>query len=120
LALAQGVVYLGTAPKSNALYAGFGQAVAAAKSTGSLMPPKHILNAPTSLMRELGYGAGYAYDHAEQEAFSGQNYFPDTMERQQFYQPSERGFEREITKRLAHWAKLRERDDAKGAPDDMP
>ena len=107
LAIAQAVVYLGTAPKSNALYVALGEARRAAKSTGSLMPPAHILNAPTRLMKNLGYGAGYAYDHAEEEAFSGQNYFPDGMERAALYRPTERGFEREIAKRMAHWAKLR-------------
>jgi putative ATPase len=109
LALAQAVVYLGTAPKSNAVYAAFGAARQAAKATGSLMPPAHILNAPTKLMLELGYGDGYAYDHGEEEAFSGQNYFPDGMARAEFYQPVERGFEREIGKRLDYWAKLREK-----------
>ncbi|MCB8880931.1 replication-associated recombination protein A [Acidisoma cellulosilytica] len=107
LALAQAVVYLGTAPKSNAVYAAFGAAKRAAKATGSLMPPAHILNAPTKLMQELGYGDGYAYDHGQDEAFSGQNYFPDGMAREEFYQPVERGFEREIGKRLDYWAKLR-------------
>ena len=107
LALAQAVVYLGTAPKSNAVYAAFGAARRAAKATGSLMPPAHILNAPTKLMQELGYGAGYAYDHDAEEAFSGQNYFPDGMARELFYRPRDRGFEREIGKRLAFWAKLR-------------
>lgn len=107
LALAQAVVYLGTAPKSNAVYTAFGAAKRAAKATGSLMPPAHILNAPTKLMRDLGYGDGYAYDHGQEEAFSGQNYFPDGMERDEFYQPVERGFEREIGKRLDYWAKLR-------------
>ncbi len=107
LAIAQVVVYLATAPKSNAIYTAFGQARAAAKSTGSLMPPAHILNAPTKLMKQLGYGAGYEYDHEAEEAFSGQNYFPDGMERAQFYHPRDRGFEREISKRLAHWAALR-------------
>ena len=108
LALAQTVVYLGTAPKSNALYTGYGAARSAAKSTGSLMPPAHILNAPTRLMKQLGYGAGYAYDHATEDAFSGQNYFPDGMARQQFYRPSDRGFEREVGERLARWARQRE------------
>ena len=107
LAVAQAVVYLASAPKSNALYAGLGEAMDAAKRTGSLMPPAHILNAPTRLMKELGYGRDYAYDHTTEEAFSGQNYFPDGMERRSFYRPSERGFEREVGKRLAHWAKLR-------------
>lgn len=119
LALAQVVVYLGTAPKSNALYTAFGAARASAKATGSLMPPAHILNAPTRLMKELGYGAGYAYDHEAEEAFSGQNYFPDGMPRQQFYQPRGRGFEREIAKRLDYWAKLRdERTEEDGTTDD--
>jgi putative ATPase len=112
LAIAQAVIYLGTAPKSNAQYVALGAAKAAAKSTGSLMPPAHILNAPTKLMQELGYGAGYAYDHEAEEAFSGQNYFPDGMERVEFYRPRERGFEREIGKRLAYWAKLRSERDA--------
>ena len=107
LALAQAVVYLGTAPKSNAVYAAFGAAMRAAKETGSLAPPSHILNAPTRLMKDLGYGAGYAYDHKAEEAFSGQNYFPDGMARPDFYQPVDRGFEREITRRMAHWADLR-------------
>ena len=107
LAIAQVVVYLGTAPKSNAVYTAFGQAKAAAKNTGSLMPPAHILNAPTKLMKQLGYGAGYEYDHGIEDAFSGQNYFPDGMDRIQFYQPKDRGFEREITRRLEYWAELR-------------
>jgi putative ATPase len=107
LAIAQVVVYLGTAPKSNAVYAAYGAARAAAKATGSLMPPAHILNAPTKLMKQLGYGDGYAYDHATEDAFSGQNYFPDGMNREAFYQPKDRGFEREIGKRLDYWAKLR-------------
>jgi putative ATPase len=107
LALAQVVVYLGSAPKSNALYAAFGAARRSAKATGSLMPPAHILNAPTKLMQQLGYGAGYAYDHDAEEAFSGQNYFPDGMPRERFYRPRDRGFEREISKRLEYWDKLR-------------
>ena len=107
LALAQLVIYLGTAPKSNAAYAAFGSAQRLAKETGSLMPPKHILNAPTRLMKELGYAKGYEYDHDAEEAFSGQNYFPDGMERQRLYRPVERGFEREIQKRLEYWDKLR-------------
>lgn len=108
LAIAQALIYLATAPKSNAAYAAFGAAKRAAKETGSLNPPAHILNAPTKLMKELGYGAGYEYDHDTAEGFSGQDYFPDEMERMEFYQPVERGFEREITKRLAYWQKLRE------------
>ncbi len=107
LAIAQSVLYLGTAPKSNAGYAALGAARRAARDHGSLMPPAHILNAPTKLMQELGYGAGYAYDHDTEDAFSGQNYFPDGMARETFYTPSERGFEREVSRRLAYWAKLR-------------
>jgi putative ATPase len=107
LAVAQVVVYLATAPKSNAVYAGFGAAMAAAKATGSLMPPAHILNAPTKLMKSLGYGQGYAYDHEEDDAFSGQNYFPEGMERAALYQPRDRGLEQEIARRMASWAKLR-------------
>jgi len=107
LAIAQCVVYLGTAPKSNAAYRAFSAARSAAEETGSLMPPKHILNAPTRLMKQLGYAKGYEYDHDAPEAFSGQNYFPDGMARQEFYRPVERGFEREIRKRLDYWSKLR-------------
>jgi len=99
LALAEVVLHLATAPKSNATYRAFRAASRAARETGSLMPPAHILNAPTSLMRELGYGAGYEYDHDTEEAFSGQNYFPDGMARPRFYQPSPRGRE----KRIAEW-----------------
>jgi putative ATPase len=109
LAVAQCVIYLATAPKSNAAYTAFGAAQEMARETGSLMPPMHILNAPTRLMRRLGYSKGYVYDHATEEAFSGQNYFPDGVERRSFYRPSERGFEREIKKRLDYWEKLRER-----------
>ena len=107
LAIAQCVVYLGTAPKSNAAYRAFSAAQSIAAETGSLMPPKHILNAPTRLMKQLGYSKGYAYDHDAPEAFSGQDYFPEGMERQTFYRPVERGFEREIRKRLDYWSKLR-------------
>ena len=107
LAIAQAVLYLATAPKSNAAYVAFGEAQRAARATGSLMPPAHILNAPTTLMKNLGYGRGYAYDHEAPDAFSGQNYFPDGMDRAEFYRPAERGFEREVAKRLAYWAKLR-------------
>ena len=107
LAIAQVVIYLGTAPKSNAIYTAYGAARAAAKATGSLMPPAHILNAPTKLMKNLGYGAGYEYDHGAADAFSGQNYFPDGMNRERFYQPKDRGFEREIGRRLEYWDKLR-------------
>jgi putative ATPase len=107
LGIAQCVIYLGTAPKSNAAYTAYGAANRAAKETGSLMPPKHILNAPTKLMKELGYSKGYEYDHDTAEGFSGQNYFPETMPRRRFYQPQERGFEREIIKRLEYWERLR-------------
>ena len=109
LALVQCIVYLGSAPKSNAAYKAEGAARAAARETGSLNPPKHILNAPTRLMKELGYGDGYVYDHGTEEGFSGQDYFPDGMERRRFYQPGQRGFEREIAKRLAYWDKLRKK-----------
>ncbi|HXS07813.1 MAG TPA: replication-associated recombination protein A [Rhizomicrobium sp.] len=109
LALAQCVLYLASAPKSNAVYTALGAAKAAAQEHGSLMPPAHILNAPTKLMKSLGYGAGYEYDHEAEDSFSGQNYFPDGMARAQFYVPRETGFEREIAKRLEYWAKLRNR-----------
>lgn len=109
------VVYLATAPKSNASYKAFGAAGKAARATGSLAPPAHILNAPTRMMMDLGYGAGYAYDHDVEDGFSGQNYFPDGLERQRFYAPVERGFEREVSKRLAYWDKLRAR--RQGEPD---
>jgi putative ATPase len=107
LALAQAVIYLGTAPKSNAVYKAYNEVRAAARKHGSLMPPKHILNAPTKLMRQLGYSAGYAYDHDAEDGFSGQNYFPEGMGRQRFYGPAERGFERELLKRQEYWEKLR-------------
>jgi len=109
LAIAQCVIYLATAPKSNAAYQAYGEARAMARETGSLMPPMHILNAPTRLMRDLGYGKGYVYDHATEEGFSGQNYFPEGVARRNFYRPGERGFEREIKKRLEYWDKLRQR-----------
>jgi len=109
LGLAQAVIYLGSAPKSNAIYKAMGAANRAAKETGSLMPPMHILNAPTRMMKDLGYGKGYEYDHDAAEGFSGQNYFPEEMPRQQFYRPVDRGFEREVQKRLDYWAKLRAR-----------
>ncbi len=109
LAIAQAVIYLATAPKSNAGYAAFKAALRAAKATGSLMPPATILNAPTKLMKDLGYGDGYVYDPDAEDGFSGQNYFPDGMARPTLYQPVDRGFEREIAKRLAYWAKLRSR-----------
>src|SRR6187401_56131 len=107
LAIAQAVIYIATAPKSNAAYKAYGAAMKVAKEAGSLLPPKHILNAPTRLMGEEGYGAGYEYDHDAPDAFSGQDYFPEALGRQQFYDPPERGFEREIRKRLDYWAKLR-------------
>jgi putative ATPase len=107
LALAQTLIYLATAPKSNAAYMAFGAAMRTAKEGGSLAPPKHILSAPTRLMKEEGYGAGYEYDHDTAEGFSGQNYFPDGMARQQFYDPEGRGFEVEVKKRLEYWANLR-------------
>jgi putative ATPase len=107
LAIAQAVIYCATAPKSNAAYVAFGAAMRTAKEAGSLVPPKHILNAPTKLMRGEGYGRGYEYDHASEEAFSGQDYFPEALGRRTFYDPPERGFEREIRKRLNYWAKLR-------------
>jgi putative ATPase len=107
LALAQAVVYLALAPKSNAVYVAYKAARAAARDTGSLMPPKHILNAPTRMMKDQGYGAGYAYDHDAEDGFSGQNYFPEGMKRPVWYLPPERGFERELKKRLDYFAKLR-------------
>ncbi len=107
LALAQAVTYLALAPKSNAAYVAYKAARGAAKQTGSAPPPKHILNAPTGLMKDQGYGAGYAYDHDAEDGFSGQNYFPDGMDRPQLYQPVERGFERDLKKRLDYFEKLR-------------
>lgn len=115
IAIAQLVIYLATAPKSNAAYVALGAATRAAQETGSLSPPMHILNAPTRLMKELGYGKGYEYDHDTAEAFSGQNYFPDGMARRLFYEPAERGFEREIKKRLDYWARLREKKQSEGS-----
>jgi len=109
LAIAQSVIYLATAPKSNAAYQAFGEARCMARDTGSLMPPMHILNAPTRLMRDLGYGKGYIYDHATEEGFSGQNFFPDGIAPRHFLRPGERGFERENKKRVDYWEKLRER-----------
>jgi putative ATPase len=107
IALAQCVLYLASAPKSNAVYKAYNQARRTAQEHGSLMPPAHILNAPTKLMKNLGYGAGYQYDHDAEGGFSGQNYFPDDMDRHQFYVPKDTGFEREIAKRLEYWSKLR-------------
>ncbi|MFZ1660608.1 MAG: replication-associated recombination protein A, partial [Paracoccaceae bacterium] len=109
LALAQAVTYLALAPKSNAGYVAYKAARDSARHTGSERPPKHILNAPTKLMKEQGYGTGYAYDHDAEDGFSGQNYFPETMKRPIFYQPVERGYERELKKRLEWFAKLRDK-----------
>jgi putative ATPase len=109
IALVQCVLYLASAPKSNAVYVAAGAAKRAAAEHGSLTPPAHILNAPTKLMKNLGYGKGYEYDHEAEESFSGQNYFPDAMARENFYAPKDTGFEREIKKRLEYWARLREK-----------
>ena len=109
LALGQAVTYLALAPKSNAGYAAFRNAMRAAEKTGSEPPPKHILNAPTSLMKDIGYGDGYAYDHDAEDGFSGQNYFPETMKRGVYYTPVDRGFERELKRRVDYFAKLREK-----------
>ncbi|MGE0564642.1 MAG: replication-associated recombination protein A [Pseudolabrys sp.] len=114
LAIAEAVLYCATAPKSNAAYKAYGAAMRTAKEAGSLVPPKHILNAPTNLMKDEGYGRGYAYDHDQEEAFSGQNYFPEALPRRTFYDPPERGFEREIRKRLDYWAKLRRERSGEG------
>ena len=113
LALAEACVYLATAPKSNAVYTAFKAATRAAKEYGSLLPPRHILNAPTKLMKEEGYSAGYIYDHDTPEAFSGQDYFPEKMGRHNFYDPPDRGFERDIRKRLDYWTRLRAERHAK-------
>ncbi|MEM9627648.1 MAG: replication-associated recombination protein A [Pseudomonadota bacterium] len=114
LALAQAVVHLAMAPKSNAVYVAFKRAMTSAKESGSLLPPAHILNAPTKLMKDLGYGKGYDYDHDAPDRFSGQNYFPDDMERQSFYQPIDEGAEAEVKARLAQWTVLRKKRQAKG------
>src|SRR5690606_13165710 len=114
LAFAEACVYLATAPKSNAVYRAFKAAMAAARQHGSLLPPKHILNAPTRLMKDEAYGSGYRYDHDEPDAFSGQDYFPEKMGRQTFYHPPDRGFEREIRKRLDFWAKAGRERGSKG------
>ena len=116
LAFAEACVYLATAPKSNAVYTAFKAATRAAKEHGSLLPPKHILNAPTRLMKDEGYGDGYRYDHDQPDAFSGQDYFPEKMGRQTFYDPPDRGFEREIRKRLEYWAKLRSEREKQACP----
>ena len=107
LAIAHAVVHMATAPKSNAVYVAWKAAQRSAKETGSLMPPKHILNAPTAFMKGEGYGKGYAYDHDAEEGFSGQNYFPDGMRRESFYQPKGQGREGPIAERLKRWADLR-------------
>jgi putative ATPase len=118
LALAQAVIYLGTAPKSNAAYKALSGATRAARETGSLMPPKHILNAPTKLMQELGYGKDYVYDHDTEAGFSGQDYFPEEMRRETFYNPEDRGFEREVAKRLSYWNRLRRQAKSGGQDND--
>jgi putative ATPase len=107
LAIVQSVIYLATAPKSNAVYRAFKASVQLAKETGSLSPPKHILNASTNLMKDIGHGAGYQYDHDSDDGFSGQNYFPDGVRQQSLYRPDGKGFENEIVKRLDHWRKIR-------------
>lgn len=109
LAIAQALTYLALAPKSNAAYVAYKGARSLAKKTGSEMPPKHILNAPTTLMKDQGYGADYAYDHDAEDGFSGQNYFPETMERPELYDPVDRGFERDLRKRVDYFARLRAR-----------
>lgn len=112
-ALAQACVYLATAPKSNAVHVAFKHAMKSARDNGSLLPPKHILNAPTELMSDEGYGKGYEYDHDQPDGFSGQDYFPEKMGRQKYYNPQERGFEREIRKRIEYWDRLREEKKSK-------
>ena len=107
LAIVQACLYCATAPKSNAAYKAQKAAWRSAKETGSLMPPQNILNAPTKLMKDIGYGKGYAYDHDAEEGFSGADYWPEGMDRQSYYDPPERGFEREIRKRIDYWNKLR-------------
>ena len=108
LAIVQACLYLATAPKSNAAYAAQKSAFRSAKETGSLMPPANILNAPTRLMKEIGYGEGYTYDHEAEEGFSGDNYWPEEMEPQTYYEPVERGFERKVKERIEYWQRLRE------------
>jgi putative ATPase len=117
LAIAQAVLYLATAPKSIGVYRGFNKANAAAKRTGSLMPPAHILNAPTRLMKDLGYGKNYQYDPDTETGFSGANYFPDDMPRQIFYEPTTGGYERKIIERLRYWAQLRGGNSADAFPE---
>ncbi|MDY7529485.1 MULTISPECIES: replication-associated recombination protein A [unclassified Cryobacterium] len=120
LALAQAVIYLATAPKSIGVYRGFNKARAAAKRTGSLMPPAHILNAPTRLMKDLGYGEGYQYDPDTENGFSGANFFPEGIPRQTFYEPSAEGYERAISARLRHWAQLRDGSASGRTPESDP
>ena len=115
LAIASLVIYLATAPKSNAAYVALKEATRAAGETGSLTPPAHILNAPTRLMKDLGYGRDYAYDHDDPDGFPGQDGFPDGMDRHHFYRPVERGYEREVAKRLSYWDKLRSEKTKGGA-----
>ncbi|OSQ36616.1 replication-associated recombination protein A [Thalassospira mesophila] len=117
LALGQAVIYLALAPKSNAGYNAYNRSAKIARDTGSLTPPAHILNAPTKLMKEIGYGTGYAYDHDQEDGFSGQNYFPEGMRRQQFYEPVERGFERDLRKRVDYFARLRRERQKRGSED---
>ena len=118
LAIAQAVVYLATAPKSIAVYRGLSRAMRAAKQSGSLMPPAHVLNAPTALMKQLGYGKGYEYDPDTAEGFSGQSYFPDGMERERYYEPTRNGYEKAIVERLEHWERLRAAGSANHSPED--
>ena len=118
LAIAQAVVYLATAPKSIAVYRGLSRAMRAAKQSGSLMPPAHVLNAPTALMKQLGYGKGYEYDPDTTEGFSGQSYFPDGMERERYYEPTRNGYEKAIVERLEHWERLRAGGSANRNPGD--
>jgi putative ATPase len=112
LFMAQAITYVATAPKSNAAYLAFAQALAVAERTSHLPPPLHILNAPTKMMKQLGYHAGYQYDHDKPDAYAGQEFFPELLTgetRPEFYQPNDRGFEREIRKRLDYWAELKAR-----------
>jgi putative ATPase len=111
LAIVQACLYCATAPKSNAAYKAQKAAWKAAKETGSLMPPANILNAPTKLMKDIGYGKGYTYDHDADDGFSGANYWPDDMQATEYYQPVDRGFEAKIKERLAHWQNLRSKAD---------
>lgn len=113
IAIGQLVAYLGTAPKSNRSHVAFVSAKISAKETGSLMPPPHAMNAPTKLMKQLGYSEGYKYDHDEADNFAGLNYFPPDMKRKRFYHPSPYGFDKEIAKRLEYWEKLRREKNAK-------